>query len=61
MANLGHEVEIQGVDAIARLMIMRVPHERRIGNHDGRIALIPKGGMVAQTGGWNGFAAVRDW
>src|SRR6266403_3857876 len=40
--NLGHKVEIQSLYSIRGSVIVRITEERRVGNHQRRIARVPK-------------------
>lgn len=47
---LRHEREIESIDGVTRKMVVRIPEEGRIGDHDRRQACIPERGVIAQAG-----------
>ena len=49
---LSHECEIKSIDRIAGKMIVRIPEEGRVRNHERRQPCIPERGVITQAGFW---------
>jgi hypothetical protein len=48
--DLTHKYEIQCLDRIGRLMVVRISEIRRVGQHDSWVAVMPEGSVVAAPG-----------
>src|SRR5436309_9145430 len=48
--NLAHEREVQRLGLVRAPVIVRIPEERRVGDHERRVAVIPERRVVREPG-----------
>ena len=56
----GHKGQIQRVNRVAHLVVVRVPHEGGVGHHQGVVAAIPERAVVATAHRGNVMAGTQN-